>query len=114
MLAALSVHCGGARGRFAGRPSDMLSLGILAVSFPYSAGVTSMMWFRKALVRQSVQRRTTFRPRLESLEDRVTPSIAVTTSVLSGAVADIPVATTSGQIQMEAPPVAIPIVHGAS
>jgi hypothetical protein len=73
-----------------------------------------MMWFRKALGGQSVQRQTTFRPRLESLEDRVTPSIAVTTSLLSGAVADVPVATTSGQIQMEAPPVAIPIVHGAS
>jgi len=73
-----------------------------------------MMWFRKALVRQSVQHRTTFRPKLESLEDRVTPSISVTTSLLTGAVADVPVATTSGQIQMEAPPVAIPIVHGAS
>jgi hypothetical protein len=71
------------------------------------------MWFRKALVRQSVQHRTTFRPKLESLEDRVTPSISVTSSLLS-AVPDVPVATTSGQIQMEAPPVAIPIVHGAS
>jgi hypothetical protein len=68
-----------------------------------------MMWFRKALVRQSVQRRNTFRPRLESLEDRVTPSIDVTTTLLS-AVPDVPVATTSGQIHMEAPPVAIPIV----
>ena len=73
-----------------------------------------MMCFRKALVRQSVQSRTSFRPRLESLEDRVTPSISVTTSVLSGAVADIPAATTSGQIHVETPPVAIPIVHGAS
>src|SRR6516162_4359694 len=91
----------------------MLSSGILAVSFPYSAGVTSMMWSRKALVRQSVQRPTTFRPKLESLEDRVTPAIDVTTTLLS-AVPVVPVATTSGQIQMEAPPVAIPIVHGAS
>ena len=73
-----------------------------------------MMWSRKALVRQSVQRPTTFRPRFESLEDRVTPSVDVTSTLLSGAVADVPVATTSGQIQMEAPPVAIPIVHGAS
>jgi hypothetical protein len=72
-----------------------------------------MMWFRKALVRQPVQHRTTFRPKLESLEDRVTPSISVTTSLVS-AVPDVPVATTSGQIQLEAPPVAIPIVHGAS
>jgi hypothetical protein len=72
-----------------------------------------MMWFRKALVRQSVQRRTTFRPRLESLEDRVTPSIDVTSTLLS-AVPDVPVATTSGQIHVETPPVAIPIVHGAS
>jgi hypothetical protein len=72
-----------------------------------------MKWFRKALVRQSVQRRTTFRPRLESLEDRVTPSIDVTSTLLS-AVPDVPVATTSGQIHVETPPVAIPIVHGAS
>src|SRR5713226_274418 len=113
MLAALSVRCGGARGGFAGRPSDMLSSGILPVSFPYSAGVTPMMWFRKALVRQSVQRQTTFRPRLESLEDRVTPSIDVTSTLLS-AVPDVPVATTSGQIHMETPPVAIPLVHSSN
>jgi len=72
-----------------------------------------MMWFRKALVRQPVQRRTTFRPRLESLEDRVTPSIGFTSTSLSGAVADIPVATTSGQIHVETPPVAIPLVHSS-
>ena len=73
-----------------------------------------MVWFRKALVRQSVQRPTTFRPRFESLEDRVTPSVDVTSTLLSGAVADVPVATTSGQIQLEAPPVLVPIVHGQS
>jgi hypothetical protein len=73
-----------------------------------------MLPFRKALVRQSAQRSTTFRPRFESLENRVTPSVDVTSTLLTGAVADVPVATTSGQTQMEAPPEGIPIVHGQS
>src|SRR6516162_5988496 len=72
-------------------------------------------WFAKARAKQPVRRQQTFRPRVESLEDRVTPSVNVLSTTHAVPVMDTVAATSTTRMHYLDPSsqTAVPIASSA-